>query len=192
MKMAIDFDNVIVDSHAVNIARINKLFNLKLIADNVNTTFYTDLVNKPRSEESKLLRTLNHQLSIKQRPPIDGVSAVTQMLFSEGHKLNIISARPEDETELVRTYCKELNIPYESIYCVDALYEGHEKKSKLCKELGLEMLVDDQLAYLESCSDMLALLFDRPWNKHLDTPQHVHRVHSWFELKEVIDVYIDA
>jgi uncharacterized HAD superfamily protein len=192
MKMAIDFDNVIVDSHAVNITRINKLFNLKLIAGDVTTTFYTDLVNKPRSEESQLLQTLNQQLSIKQRPPIDGVSAVTQMLFSEGHKLNIISARPEDETELVSTYCKELNIPFENIYCVDALYEGHDKKSKLCMELGLEMLVDDQLAYLESCLDMLALLFNRPWNKHLDTPKHVHRVQSWFELKEVIDVHIAA
>ena len=192
MKLAIDFDNTVVDSHAVNVKRINEIYDLKLSADQVDTTFYTDLVGKPREEESDLLYMLNHKLPISNRPAVEGVSETAQELFSEGHHLNIVSARPDSETELVRKYCDWLNIPYEAIYCVDALYSGHDKKAKLCKELGLEVLIDDQIGYLESCTDMLALLFTRPWNKNIEVPEHVIRVNSWFSVREVVDVYASA
>jgi len=64
-----------------------------------------------------------------------------------------------------------------------------KKKSNICIELGVELLIEDSLDYAFECSSekIKVLLLDKPWNKADKLPAGVTRVHSWREIIEKIN-----
>src|SRR3989344_2809835 len=61
------------------------------------------------------------------------------------------------------------------------------KKVDVCKELGVELLIDDNLVYVNECATegTPALLFDAPWNQGV-LPAGVTRISSWDEVVRYI------
>lgn len=58
------------------------------------------------------------------------------------------------------------------------------KKSALCRELELDIFVEDHLDYARECvfGKNKVILFDMPWNQSSSLPRGIFRVHSWEEL----------
>lgn len=67
--------------------------------------------------------------------------------------------------------------------------KGKNKKD-LCKELGIEVIVEDSLEYAQECSQsgIRVLLLDCPWNKSKEIDR-VKRVFSWREIIEELRIY---
>eukprot|EP00897_Mesotaenium_endlicherianum_P007954 jgi/Mesen1/7187/ME000037S06546 len=67
-------------------------------------------------------------------------------------------------------------------------------KSEICKELGLEVLIDDNPRYATECAEhgIHVLLFDYnmsyPWSKSADGPVHplIQRVRNWDEVEKAM------
>lgn len=57
-------------------------------------------------------------------------------------------------------------------------------KAEKCKELGIEIFVDDSLVHATGVSEagIPVLLFDSPWNQTNVLPPNIERVFSWDEI----------
>lgn len=115
---------------------------------------------------------------------VDGV----YRLHEAQKKLHIITARNEhdhrsDTERWMKQYFPE--IPSHHIHFANHLSKQNHKKSTLCKELGITLLVDDgghnALDVIEA--GIHCILLDRPWNQHItiDHP-HLHRMKNWTEI----------
>lgn len=66
--------------------------------------------------------------------------------------------------------------------------EGKEiRKSDICKKLGADLLVDDQLEHAEDCArvGIEVLLYNSPWNQGIPLCG-VTRVYSWHDIIDKI------
>jgi len=91
---------------------------------------------------------------------------IINTLHNEGHKLSIVTNRPE---MLLRETMHRLG-PFASCFESQAFYQQEERdyhKVKRCKKLQLDVLIDDQIDNLTKVahnSDTKAILFnDEPW-----------------------------
>ncbi len=118
--------------------------------------------------------------------PVEGAVEATKQL-SEIFDLYIITAKPEslrDHTELwIKKYFEDnfKDIHFANHYGAQFVKRN---KSDMCKELGIEVFIDDGLhnALDVAGSGIPVLLFDKPWNQSDELPELVTRVHSWEEI----------
>jgi len=108
------------------------------------------------------------------------------------NNLHIITARPE-ELRSITTEWIEKNFPkiFNGVHFTNQ-YQYHESvpkrtKGEICKELGIDLYVDDMLLNVEDVSSfgIPALLFDAPWNQGEVKPP-IRRVYSWDEIAEIL------
>lgn len=71
----------------------------------------------------------------------------------------------------------------------DEITEHSPKKTKarLCKELGVDYLIDDQAKHCLGASQVgvKALLFgEYPWNKNVSLPREIEKVTNWKEVED--------
>ena len=63
-------------------------------------------------------------------------------------------------------------------------------KSDMCKSIGAELLIDDNLHYANDCatSGINAILFGKyAWNKYEDDlHENIHHVHHWDDVSDAI------
>ncbi|HKU19235.1 MAG TPA: hypothetical protein VJP80_08315 [Candidatus Saccharimonadales bacterium] len=72
----------------------------------------------------------------------------------------------------------------------DVAHKLKQTKAELCKEIGADYLIDDQLKHCLAVADagVTSLLFgDYSWNRQSILPKNVIRVHTWQQVKEYFD-----
>lgn len=118
--------------------------------------------------------------------PIEGSQIITKII-SKKHDLVIITSRPDKIRNESRQWLKKY-FPgrFSGVYFTnDWGFNGHKmKKSGLCKELGVDMLIDDSLSYAKDCASCgtKVLLYNQPWNQSNGLPDSVKRVNSWYDI----------
>lgn len=69
--------------------------------------------------------------------------------------------------------------------------DSHKKtKTKLCIELGVDYLIDDQAKHCIGANDagVTALLFgDYPWNKNISLPKGIEKVENWQKIEKYFE-----
>ncbi len=192
MRIGIDLDEVVADSLTGIIAFHNKKYGTTLKKEDFHSyDFWETWGGTPEEAAEKVyeffatdqLATVDH---------IAGSMEALAELKKQGHNLYIITGRSDDlvrETEeWVETKFPKVfsGIHFANLYTFD----GRAcLKSELCKELNIDILIDDQPANVYDCATkgIRVFLFDQAWNREAILPAGAERVLSWSEILKRIE-----
>jgi 5'(3')-deoxyribonucleotidase len=121
--------------------------------------------------------------------PVSGAFEAVNVL-KEKYDLFVLTARPEEvaiETKLaIKKHFPDL---FTDVHFAPAFGAGQRKtKVEVCKELGIEVIIDDGIHNLELCAKegIKCFMFERPWNmQHSKTEleeKGIIRVKNWTEV----------
>jgi uncharacterized protein len=121
-----------------------------------------------------------------QIPPIHGAKDAIEKL-KEDNKIYIITSRPEShKNSTIEWLNKNFPNTFDGVYFTNQFHgEGVRKmKSEICKELDIEIFVDDSLYNAKDITEsgIPVLLFDAPWNQGKIKDPLITRVFSWEEI----------
>lgn len=129
-------------------------------------------------------------------PPIPGAFEALQRLSGYCH-LSVVTSRQHVIRAPTLEWIKR-HFPgiFEDVHFGNhfALSGAARPKSEICKELGLEVLIDDNPRYALECAEhgIRVLLFDwnlsYPWSKTADGPEHplITRVKDWDDVEHAM------
>lgn len=125
--------------------------------------------------------------------PIPG-SLEAMNTFSQSHELVIITSKPANLETMTHAWV-ERHFPnvFQGIYFTSSfITPEHQqiKKSELCRELGIEIFIDDSIGNVLDVATVCerVFLFDCPWNQeNVALPANVTRIYSWQEIVDAIN-----
>ena len=115
--------------------------------------------------------------------PIKNSSRYINKLKEDGNEISIISGRDNGEYsnpyDMTINWLKKYNIPYDKLILTNAY--KHQEKAEVCKELGIDIMIDDSINVCKKCSDnnIECILFGTPYNKE---EKRFNRINSWEEI----------
>jgi phosphoglycolate phosphatase-like HAD superfamily hydrolase len=175
------------------------------------------LLRRPRRLLSCITSNTGRNI-IEHLDPIAGAIAAIDALKKAGHELYIITARSDRDIEatelwLARHFFSSWPETFKGVHYGQSRAKDPAQrrlKSALCRELGIELMIDDTLSNARDCAEagIRVLLLDRPWNQVGDAgggagaaddassgaggsgepplPAGVERVRGWEEVVENI------
>lgn len=111
-----------------------------------------------------------------------------------GNNCHIITARTESiRKAATKSWLKE-NMP-EFDFSTQVHFTNHYEptgsrtKGEVCRQIGAQILIDDNLEFLQSASSLgiFCILLDKPWNKSEIMSKNITRVTHWDEIPRLID-----
>ncbi len=107
------------------------------------------------------------------------------------YELVVATARRSAEHMLTRDWIKKhypavfKDVHFAGIWDEITEHSPKKTKAKLCRELGVDYLIDDQVKHCIGVSGIgiKALLYgDYPWNRDANLPRDIERVLNWKEI----------
>jgi len=144
-----------------------------------------------REETIKRVSKFYHSSAHIETKPVAGAVEAVHELSLE-NSIVIITSRPESvSAETLSWLNKHFPNLKGSIYFARHFFhgEGRVTKGEICKELEMDIFVDDFPHHVEDVARVVrqVLLFDTPWNRnHTALPQNARRVHSWNEIRALL------
>lgn len=184
MKIAIDLDDVLALSLIDFIDFYNEKFENKITVEDFTGFSLNESIGMPLEEERKLLEEYDASHHYDNIKPLEGVREAIKEL-SKNHKLFIVTSRPQKREDQTREWLIKYIEGIEDVFFIRQEYGGESKtKGEVCKEIGAEILIEDNLGYAKSCVDegIRVLLFDYPYNREENISQLITRVKSWEEI----------
>jgi len=184
MRIGLDFDGVITDCGKLKKEGAMRLFGITIpeekfkkeivIAENLLTE------DQYRSLQKEIYDNPNIGLLAES---VEGMKEYVQTLQEKGHTLTIITSRSAESLEVAKEWLKIKNIE------LPIVGVGQEKtKENACRNLQLDIFVDDDLDKLQPLIDCVPHLFLFSWgyNLHIDPGSIATRVLSWSDLYKKI------
>ena len=186
MKIGIDFDGVILDSQR----------NINFYADFWSTFELKKSKLKDEDleqeccfgwtkEEKKRFFDKHYDKISKNSEFIVGAKEILTILKNEGHELYLVTARGqlgEEETNLAKEKLDELGVEFDML-----CWSSVDKVSK-CKELGINVMIDDNPKNVEQFKDeenIKVLYFQDNFARSVDM-KNVIKVDSWMDIYQEI------
>jgi uncharacterized HAD superfamily protein len=187
MKIGIDLDEVTVGLLELLLTFYNLKKGKKLSKEDFFTYKFWEVWGGTREDAFKLTNEFYESDLFDKAKPLDSAVESIKSLV-EKNEIFIITARPASWQKKTDEWVKKhLKIPCKIFYSND-LHDGSKKtKVQLCKELGVDIMIEDMEDCALDCakSKIKVLLFDQPWNKNLKHNK-VIRVQNWAEaVKEI-------
>jgi uncharacterized HAD superfamily protein len=187
MRIGIDFDETLVDSMKAIIKLHNEQYGTHYKKDDVTEYHVENIWGGTKEEWTAKLDDFLSAKNTAHFDPIPGAIPAIDALKSAGHELYIITARGDSDVEATELW---LTKHFPSTF--EGVHYGHvrsddpakrRKKADMCKELGIELMIDDHISVAKNCSEegIRVLLLDEPWNQG-ELPPGVARVYSWEEI----------
>lgn len=121
--------------------------------------------------------------------PVKFSRAGIKKLKEKWYELYIVTARPSLTIFKRRTkhwVNKYFKWVFKWIKYSDYMMRNQKKKSDICKQIGAEIIIEDNLDNAVECAKnwIKAYLIDKPWNQWFDPKIHkgVTKVNSWKEI----------
>lgn len=186
MKIGIDYDGVIMDSERSlrfaseywSITKINKPL--------INPS---EVSLEPRfgwtNEESKMFFSECYDKTVKNCRFMPGAPEILKKLSDMGHKFYLITLRGcfrKQEKTITKKQLKKLPIKFEQIIW------GERNKAQKCKELGLDMMIEDNPANIDlfKGSDIDILYIQDHKIRNINQ-KNVTTVYSWMDIFREIE-----
>ncbi len=114
--------------------------------------------------------------------PVEGALEGTTAIFKLGHEIHYLSARMPHLAEVTETWLQHWHFPGSPLHCV-----GREIKRTMLETETYDLLIDDQLKYLNAARDrgLHALAYAYPWNQTWEGS----RLKTWKALADEIQTY---
>lgn len=176
MKIGLDFDGVIANSHPLKALAAKEKFGVEIPIEQFRKKVVvgTRLLTAEQYREVGVL-AMNGSYPI---PPVLDVLVYLPLLLRDRHLLSIITSRTKEALEFAKKWLAEYHLPDLPIQGV-----GYGlSKAKACE--GLDVYIDDDLEKLLPLVGQVRnlLFFSWPWNLHEKQPVGITRVSSWYEL----------
>lgn len=187
LKIAIDLDDTVWDFQSVFFKFWNEKFGTSYNIKNLSVYPLEDLFKISHSELEDFLDEFELYSDFKKLPIIEGARKAIKKL-KESHEIFFITARPPKRrasTEECFTYhFGELDKIY---FLGEPKFLKFKTKGELCNFFGADILIDDNIENLKSCSTFTIepFLFNHYWNQN-NSDKRIKRVNNWKEVLEVI------
>lgn len=194
MKIGVDVDGVLTDMASYQLEYGKKYFLKKNPNLEIDETGYDicDIFHCTKAEREKFWTKYIWKYCLA--PHKYGASKMINKLKEEGHEIHIITGRAHttEEGVLGNIFRKMLiwrlkkdGIKYDSIHFVSESGSGLEKQ-RICKELGIDVLIDDKKENVEQISeDIPVICVDNPYNKEC-IGDNIYRVNNLYEMSNLI------
>lgn len=183
MNLGFDIDGVIANFVKTFIEIVQKKYALSLKETDIYCHELDLVLGIDKEEKNELIReTIKEDLDV-----YPGAKAIIERLYEEGHKIFILTARPNDLIEVTKTWLKKKGILYTELI---QLNEGE----KHLAQIDLDLIVEDNLEEAIGLSKKVknVLVYDHPWNQTLNVKGLVKRVRNWNEIFEEIQRLMSA
>lgn len=192
MKIGFDLDCVLVDIMPSLLEFHNKKYGTNNKIEDQTEYFLGKLWNCSREEATKRVQEWYRSPYFDNLPVVEGVHEAIEVL-SRKHSLHIITSRSHFVQNKTDEWIKKnFKNKFSSIYHTNQVsQQGNPKKlkSEACKEIGVEVFVDDHTEYALDVASVgiKVFLLTMRWNKDDKLPSGVTRVPSWKELVREFD-----
>jgi uncharacterized protein len=184
MKLGIDIDGTIKNTHKIAIEVFNKELNQSVTLEEA-TDFYLDKAYGLSSKEGKHLWKKLEETIYTLGLPLDHASEVLNELVKIGHKVFFITARPDvgNIKNITHKWLKDHGFPYTG----NNLIMDAKDKAKVAKELNIELFFEDAPDHLQNLlnNNIRTVIVDALYNRHF--PETVQRIHDWLEVYNILN-----
>jgi uncharacterized HAD superfamily protein len=190
MHIAIDIDDSAGDLLSSLILFHNDRYGTKLKRGDFHSCWYREVWGGTKEQEVEKLTEFFKTDYFKNVPPMLGSQEAIKLLKERGHKLSIVTGRVYSLTKQTEEWVEKYfgNI-FSAIYHTNSygLTGIKIKKSEMCKNQKVDLIVDDDLMHIIDCANagISVLVYDSPWNQGV-LPSGTVRVMSWNKIPELI------
>ena len=194
--VAVDIDEVLQPLHAPFLAHQNNIYGTDFQYPDGEGRYYLEQFTGESSEvvEEKL-KTYVESAEFKDLKPLPGAIQAIEWLKSQDYTLVVITARQHFFMEATHNFL-DSHFPraFDNVRFIDhyvgAALKPADAKLEICKEVGAEILIDDNIdtARAFASTGKSALLFGHyHWNKDERLPDGVIRCADWSAVKEYFE-----
>jgi uncharacterized HAD superfamily protein len=196
MVIGVDIDDVLADLASCLVKFHNEHFGTFLTKEDHSNYDLSKIWGCSKSESMERMMKFFESEQFENVLPLSGAFEGVKALKEMGNRLFIITSRPH---ALKEKTIKWINTHFEG-YFDEIYFTGHPatqgaiKKANLCKELGVEIMLEDCLEVAFECleKNISVILFDSPWNRCVNLPEGIIRVSSWSEILRALPEIIEA
>jgi len=113
--------------------------------------------------------------------------------LSINHQLRVITSRPNSISTLTKNWIDQyfpnrFRAIHETNWVAKNQDEPRQKKSVVCHQLGIDVIIEDALEFALDCAsnNIRVILMNMPWNQTKTLPKNVTRIYNWKEIKEYL------
>ena len=185
MKIAVDFDGVLLDLMGRFCEIFNERFNTNYKkSDVVQWEFYLDWGISKECCYDIFFELCDNMNSISL---IDEDAPEIMGILNYEHNVDILSAKKPEYKKNVIEKLDSLNIKQGVQYDNLIIVEYFPYDIKL--QYNFNIFVDDNPYLIEKIKEMrdkILLLYDQPWNQNFNCGQNVLRIYSWKQIYDTI------
>lgn len=183
MKIGVDIDGTIKDTHRAAVEVYNKELNRSVRVEDV-TEFHLDRAYGLTPQEGrKLWRKLEEEI-YSLGVPLENAAEVLTDLAGRGHEVYFITARPgmKNIAKVTREWLKKHGFPFNG----HNLVMSAQDKAKVAKKMGIELFFEDAPNHLENLvkNRIPTVIVDAVYNR--DFPYPLKRIHDWREVYDLV------
>lgn len=177
MNLGFDIDGVISDFVRTFLRLVKKHYDLTIKETDIYCHELDLVLGISKEERNQLIReTLQEDLALNPY-----AKETLEKLYSEGHQIFILTARPRDLVNVTKNWLKKRGISYSHLI---QLNEGEKHLAEVKLDLVVEDNLEDAIGWSRKVKSIL--IYDRPWNRSFNVRNLFKRVHNWNEiLKEI-------
>lgn len=182
MLIGVDLDEVVFDFVTSFLIYHNSRNGTSLSRDEISKyRVIGELCGNTKKEVDETFKEFYNTELFKNVQPMEGSNEGIRLL-SKNHQLHAITSRPgylHDKTK------ESLNKHFPNSFLgLHFSMKKIKKKSEICKDLGINLLIEDSLEYAKECASegVKVLLLDSPWNQSEKLPEGITRVYSWKDI----------
>jgi hypothetical protein len=179
MNLGFDIDGVISDFVITFAELVKKHYDLTITEADVYCHDLDLVLGISKEERNGLIReTLQEDLALNV-----GASESIQKLYSNGHKVVILTARFRDLRKVTEDWLKSKGIPYSELI---QLNEGEKHLADVSLDMVVEDNLEDAIGWSKKARNIL--VYDHPWNQSFNVRGLFKRVHDWNEIMKEIEL----
>lgn len=191
MKIGIDLDDTVWKYHEKFFEFYNHNNDTYHKLEDYNEYSMQDFLDISPEETYNLFDSFDSSVFFEEVLFLEGFLESFELL-NKKHEIYFITARPSSTLDRVLYRMSKFLDEHPTIHFVrNSDTNTRKEKVEYCRELGVEVMIDDAFHHLELCSKkgINGLLIDYPWNQKEKLPENITRVKNWGEIILEIEKY---
>ena len=168
--LAIDFDDTLCETTHAFFEFNKEKYNCDAVYDSADLSLYKTL-EISEDEENRRWNEFFNLTEFSFPPPVKGLAETLHSIKND-YKLVILTARSKAwQSQIPIWIDKYMANIFDEIIFTENLGWKDTMKGIVCKNMNIDVLVDDEPKQIESClkSGVKVFVFDRPWNRNISS-----------------------
>lgn len=186
-KVGIDIDDVVVKTASGFLDFYNSKYGTSFAFEDIKTYDLDKAVGISLEEAREELDEFFDSEEFHKMELMESVKQSIEVL-AKHFKIVFLTSRPIKYKESTENHLGYHfgNLDFEIIHSTGSSYEDTSSKGEICKNYGIDVMIEDNPDYAKDCSDkgVKVVLFDKPWNKEKEENEYLVRVNGW---KDILD-----